>query len=369
MKIENFNTRSYRLRVLVSPLDWGLGHATRCIPIINRLLQLDCEVIIAAEGSCRSLLEKEFPNFTYIDLKGYKIQYAHKKYLMPVKLLLQFPQIIFRIYAEHYWLKKIVRQYSIDVVISDNRPGLYHKTIPCVYITHQLKIKTGYRFSEWLVQKIHYRFINRYNECWVPDTTGETNLAGELSHPAVFPKVPVQYLGPLSRFENGPAEIKYDLAIILSGPEPQRTIFEKIILKDLENYNRRVLLVRGLPADETSLKTASSFLEIQNHLPAKELNRVILQSGIIISRCGYSSVMDLVKLQRRAILVPTPGQTEQEYLADYLLKQKLFFCVGQEAFSLSGALKEEADFSFCKATFPQNDYGKIIDSFFKKSGY
>jgi len=365
MKIENFIRRNYKLRVLVAPLDWGLGHATRCIPIVNRLLQQDCEVIIAAGGGCRALLEKEFPKLTYIDLKGYGIQYARKKSLMPVKLLLQFPKIVFRIYTEHSLLKKIVKQYSIDVVISDNRLGLYHKTIPCAYITHQLKIKTGNRFTEWLAQKIHYHFINKYNECWVPDAAEKINLAGELSHPAILPGVPVKYLGPLSRFENTPAEIKYDLAIILSGPEPQRTVFEEIVLKDLENYSGVALLIRGLPAETTLLKTSSS-LEIQNHLPATELNRVILQSKITISRCGYSTVMDLVSIQKKAILVPTPGQTEQEYLADYLLKQGLFLCVKQASFSLSVVLKKAEDFSFNKRTFPQTDNEEVIEGFVKK---
>jgi uncharacterized protein (TIGR00661 family) len=364
MKIENFNSPGNKSRVLVAPLDWGLGHATRCIPIINRLLQLDCEVIIAANGPCRFLLEKEFQNLTILDLKGYNIHYSRKKYWMPVKLFLQFPKLFFTVYSEHAWLKKIVKQYSIDAVISDNRLGFYHKNISCVYITHQLKIKTGNWFAEWLAQKIHYRFINKYNECWVPDAAGLINLAGELSHPAILPKVPVKYLGPLSRFEKTPAEIKYDLAIILSGPEPQRTVFEKIVLKDLENHSGRALLIRGLPTDTTLLKTTSS-LEIQNHLPAIELNRVIIQSKIIISRSGYTTVMDLIKLQKRAILVPTPGQTEQEHLAGYLLKQGLFLCVEQESFSLSVALNKSEDFSFIKRKFPQTGYEKVIEGFVK----
>ena len=365
MKSEKFNNPVHKPRVLVAPLEWGLGHATRSIPIINRLLQQGCEVIIAAEGTCRFLLEKEFPGLLFLDLKGYRMQYSRQKFWMPVKMFVQFPKIFLRIYTEHSRLKKMVKKYSIDAVISDNRFGMYHSSVPCIYITHQLKIKTSNRFTEWVAQKIHYRFINKYNECWIPDTAGKINLAGELSHPATLPKVPVKYLGPLSRFEKASAEIeiKYGLLIILSGPEPQRTVFEKILLKDLENYSGKVLLVRGLPANTTLLKTSSSLLEIQNHLPAAELNHAVLQSSIIISRCGYTTAMDLVKLQKKAILVPTPGQTEQEYLADYLLEQKLFFCTKQESFSLSVALKKTESFSFSKIAFPQNDYEEIIDGF------
>ncbi|MEP7254253.1 MAG: glycosyltransferase [Ferruginibacter sp.] len=256
-----------------------------------------------------------------------------------------------------------MKKYLIDAVISDNRFGMYHSSVPCIYVTHQLKIKTDHRFTEWIAQKINYWFINKYNECWVPDTAGEINLSGELSHPVVLPKVPVKYLGPLSRFEKVASEIRYDLLIILSGPEPQRTVFEEILLNDLKNYSGRALLVRGLPSNTTLLKPSSSSLGIQDHLPAAELNRVILQSQLIISRCGYTTVMDLIKLQKKAILVPTPGQTEQEYLADHLLKQKLFFCTKQEFFSLPEVLKKAEIFSFINSAFSQNDYEKVIDSF------
>ncbi len=362
MKSIKFNRPLHKPRILVAPLDWGLGHATRSIPIINRLLKQDCEVIIAAEGPCRLLLEKEFPGLFFLNLRGYRMQYSRQKFWMPVKLLIQLPKIFLSIYTEHSWLKKMIKEYSFDAVISDNRLGLYHSFVPCIYITHQLKIKTGNRFTEWVAQKLHHRFINKYNECWVPDTAGEINLAGELSHPVALPQAPVKYIGPLSRLEKSKLEIKYDLLVILSGPEPQRSVFEKMLLYDLEKYTGRILLVRGLPSDTTLLKTSSS-LEIQNHLPAAELNHAILQSKIIISRCGYTTIMDLNKLQKEAILVPTPGQTEQEYLADYLLKQKFFFCVSQKDFSLSATLKKAEGFSFSKPAFPQNGYEAVIDNF------
>ena len=365
MKSKKFNSPGHKPRVLVAPLEWGLGHATRSIPIINGLLHQGCEVIIAAEGACRILLEKEFSTLLFLDLRGYRMLYSRRKFWMPLKLLIQLPKMILSIYNEHSWLKAVVKKHSIDAVVSDNRLGMYHSAVPGIYITHQLKIKTGNRFTEKIAQKIHYWFINRYDECWVPDTAGEINLAGELSHPDILPKVPVIYLGPLSRFEKTEAEIKYDLLIILSGPEPQRTVFEELLLKDLENYSGRVLLVRGSPANTTLLKTSLPTIEIQNHLPAAELNHAILQSQMIISRCGYTTVMDLLKLQKKAILVPTPGQTEQGFLADHLLKQKLFFCVKQEMFSLPGVLKNAGNFSFSKTIFPQNDYKKIIEGFVK----
>lgn len=332
------------------------------------LLNQNCEVYVAAEGQCRLLLEKEYKNIVFLDVPGYQIHYSRKKAGMTLKLLTQVPKIIYSIYRENSQLKKIVRSYSIDAVITDNRLGMYHSVTPSVYITHQLKIKTGFRFTEWVAQKIHYWFINKYSECWVPDAIGVPNLAGELSHPTTLPDVRVQYMGPLSRFEKTTVEIKYDLAIIVSGPEPQRTVFEEMILKDIKNYHGKVLLIRGLPDGSSELKNTFSQLIIKNHLPAAELNLAIQESGLIISRCGYTTVMDLVKLQKRAILIPTPGQTEQEYLAGYLGKQKIFLCIQQQFFYLPEVVKEAEGFSFNKTAFPQNEYENVVKNFLKKYG-
>jgi UDP-N-acetylglucosamine transferase subunit ALG13 len=291
------------------------------------------------------------------------MQYSRKKNWLPIKLLLQFPKLLYRVYAERRWLKNVVHLYKIAAVISDNRLGLSHKKIPTVYITHQLHIKTGNRFTESIAQKIHYHFINKYSACWVPDAAGEINLAGELAHPAIIPKIPVTYLGPLSRFKKTETEIKYDLCVLLSGPEPQRSIFEKIVLNDLKKFEGNAFVVLGLPGELQILKLKSGLLEIQNHLPAAELSLLIQQSKTIICRSGYSSVMDLVKLQKHAILVPTSGQTEQEYLASYLQDQHLFYAVQQKDFSLPDALERFNAFNFSKIPLQQNDYEKVIENF------
>lgn len=367
IKGKNINNQGHKLRVLVAPLDWGLGHSTRCIPIINKLLNQDCEVFIAAEGASLFLLQNEFKTAVFLNIKGYRVNYSKNKYLMSLKLLTQFPKIVYRICRENSWLKQIIKEHAIDAVISDNRMGVYNKTIPCAYITHQLKIKTGFRFTEWIAQQIHYYFINKFSECWVPDTIEKNNLAGELSHPENLPKVPVKYIGPLSRFGKIPVAIKYDIVVLISGPEPQRTVFEKKILKELKGYKGKALLIRGLPADNFLLTPEIASLEIKNHLPAKELNLAIQQADLIISRCGYTTVMDLVKLQKKAILVPTPGQTEQEYLADYLMKQKLFLCIKQDRILLPAMLKDVENFSFQKLLFPKNEYEHIIESFIQNS--
>jgi hypothetical protein len=223
----NSDNNQVKKTILTAPLDWGLGHATRCIPIINELNKAGHQVIIAAEGQVKSLLQQEFPHHLFIPLPGYKVRYAKSSFWFSVKLLLQSPRIISTIIKEHWWLEKVVKEHKVDMIISDNRFGLYHKAIPSVYITHQLFIKTGNPFSEWIAQRMHGWFIKKYDECWVPDLpagqAGFENrytIAGMLSHPKKQLSN-IKYIGCLSRFEKHD-EIKkeFDLLILISGPEP-----------------------------------------------------------------------------------------------------------------------------------------------------
>lgn len=353
-------------KILIAPLDWGLGHATRSIPLITALLAEGCEVLIAAEGPIQELLQQEFQTLTFLPLKGYRIKYSRKREWLPVKIALQIPGLLFSIFWEHQWLKKIVKDHSIDTVISDNRFGMYHKHIPSVYITHQLLIKTGNELSENLLMKLHYWFIKKYKQCWVPDFEGSKNIAGELSHPAFLPDN-LKYIGGLSRFEkNDNIGEKFDLLILLSGPEPQRTIFEKELFFQLKQYSGNVLLVRGLPGGNETLATQNNkncTIQIRNHLVVRELCHAIKQAKMIISRSGYTTIMDLIKLQKKAILVPTPGQTEQEYLAQYLMQQQLFYSVQQQDFLLNKVLEKTASFPYLHSTFNMEQYKNVIKQF------
>ena len=358
---KKFNNLSKKPRILIAPLEWGLGHATRCIPVINELINQNCDVFIAAEGATFYLLKEEFPALNFLPLMGYRMKYSRGKKILPWKILSQFPKIVFTIYKEHQWLKRMVKQNNIDVVISDNRFGMYHKKIPSVYITHQLLIKTGNTFTERIAQRIHNFFIKKYTECWVPDF--EVNgVAGQLSHPKKLPKK-IKYIGALSRFELNDAVKKYDLLISISGPEPQRTIFEDQILNDLRSYQGKILFIRGLPENNKPLTFENPSVEIKNHLSAKQLNEAILQSDMILSRCGYTTVMDLVKLQKKAILVPTPGQTEQEYLAKYLMENKIFYTISQKDFILQKALTDVESFSFSHPRYNMDQYKNVIVEF------
>ena len=364
MNFEKNNSSLSGIKVLVAPLDWGLGHATRCIPIICELQQLGATVYVAAEGRIRELLEKELKQIVFLPLQGYNIRYSKSRHLLPLTLLFQLPKFLLGVHKENKWLKKAVKQYGFDAVISDNRPGLYHAAVPCIYITHQLTIKTGFAFTEWLAQRMHYHFINKFSACWVPDNFEKYILAGDLSHPKKLPRPPLHYPGPLSRFEKTEAEKKYKLLILLSGPEPQRTVFENILLAELEFFRETVLFVRGLPGDVAVLTLQNKNIEVYNHLPAADLCIAIQQAEMVICRSGYTSVMDLIALQQKAILVPTPGQTEQEYLGEYLMKQKLFVCTPQHKFSLSGAQQLADGFPFSIINIDSHLYKKTIQEFF-----
>jgi len=325
-------------RILVAPLNWGIGHATRCIPIINALIDNNYEVILAAEGRPLHLLSAEFPQLEIIRFADYNINYS--KYLpMSVSMLLQTPKLLWNIKKEQTALQSIIKDYNIDGVISDNRFGLYSATIPCVFITHQLQIQSPY-FSN-SIRNFNYKYINKFDACWVVDDE-ENNLAGSLSKPNTLPNNTI-YIGTQSRFEKQESEKKYDFLAIVSGPEPQRTILEKGLINALKDRTEKSLIVLGKPELNTSEQIGS--LSLKSHLNAKELNTAILQSDLIICRPGYSTVMDLAKLEKKAVFIPTPGQTEQEYLAENFMSKGVCYSQNQSDFNFELALKESKNYN------------------------
>jgi len=339
------HTLKQNKKVLVAPLDWGLGHATRCIPIIKGLLSHGYEVFLAGEGAQSILLKAEFPQLTLIPLKGYRVSYSNHKRGMALKLLWQLPKIWRAIQFENQWLHKQVALHHFNIIISDNRYGLHHPSVKSIFITHQLTIKAPFRVAEKWLQHIQYRLIRSFNTCWVPDIPGLNNAAGILSHPAILPPVPVTYIGWLSRFEPKKLPVIYRYCIVLSGPEPQRTQLENKLLTQLTGITDSVLFIRGLPGAANLPATPPNII-CKNHLPQEALEMALLQSEWIISRTGYTTVMEILCLQKKAILIPTPGQTEQEYLAERLGLQNWAYSVLQERFEWEKATREAADFEY-----------------------
>ena len=267
------------------------------------------------------------------------MKYGKNRAFTLLKIIFSIPKILIGIKRENQWLRHFAGREGLDLVVSDNHYGLYGAGIFSVFITHQLAIRTSMgSIADELVRRMNYAYIRRFSVCWVPDLAGAGNLAGELSHPSRMPDVTVRYIGWLSRLEAMEVEVVYDLLILLSGPEPQRTILEEILLAQLGGKARNAVLVRGLPKGGGVVK-APEGLQVFDHLAARELGRMIGQSRVVLARSGYSTVMDLVRLGKKAIYIPTPGQPEQEYLGRYLEEEGWGICRPQRGFVLGEAME------------------------------
>lgn len=333
-----------KLNIFISPLDWGLGHITRTIPVVQMLKEKGHHIVLGGGRNASTIYRSEFPDVEFEPLPSSAIHYPHKGSLI-WSLLKQMPRFFATIRREKGKITKIIRKHHIDVVISDNRYGLYNKDVYSIFITHQLMIKLppAFKMLERWVFKRHQRMISRFDACWVPDYARPPYLSGDLSH-LYTPASHVVYIGPLSRFSMGfceeiSADKNYEVIAILSGPEPSRTRVEATLLEQLGKTGKKCLLVRGLPNDAGSLESPGN-IEIVNHLPACTLREKIIQSKYIIARAGYSTIMDLVAMGRTAILIPTQGQTEQEYLAQYYNQRKLFLCISEKDLNLHEALNQ-----------------------------
>lgn len=335
-------------KILVCPLDWGIGHATRIVPIINILIKKDYEIVIGADKRPLAFLKTEFPHLQFIKFEGYNITYPEKGNMV-LKMMVLLPKIIYKIISEHIKLKKIIHDNKIDIIFSDNRFGLWNKKIPGIFMTHQIMIKTPKNINslEKLLYNFNKFFIRKYNECWIPDFKNTPNLSGDLSHKFEVPKNSF-FIGPLSRFNNyiekKPKEIKNDILAIISGPEPQRSIFEEKVISQLKKLNLKSVIVEGITDKEKS-KVRYNNITIYPHLGSKKLSELILNSKTIICRPGYSGIMDLVALNKKAVFVPTPGQTEQEYLAKYFKDQELFFSVKQKDLNIERDIEQSEKFT------------------------
>ncbi len=341
------------MKILIAPMNWGLGHASRCIPLINKYLDDHCEVVIAGDGESLTLLRQHFPQLRYITMPALNLKYS-KGNSQTWAMAKALPQLISWSIRDHYALKRILAAERFDRIISDNRFGLYVNLKPksryfgryakpkkpvqlakepeTIYITHQLLVKTPprLRWLEPLLASVHRHIILKYTHCWIPDYAGANNLSGELSHKLPIPRN-AKFIGPLTRFpvkENTAdnpdsatdgqeaAQQAYRIVAVLSGLEPQRTVLEQQIISHYADRQDRVLIVRGKTGmPQTTVQHGN--ITLVPYLDDRKLQNVLLAAEIIISRSGYSTIMDLHALGclYKARLVATPGQPEQQYLA------------------------------------------------------
>lgn len=330
-------------KVLIAPLDWGLGHATRCMPIIDFFLHHNTEVHIASNGRALLLLQHTYPELQCHELPPYAIQYGNNNSAW--KLLLQAPKVYAAIEQEHIVLGELLLQHSFDLIISDNRYGIYHPAVKSIFLCHQLRIlpPENLRFTLSIFWNLHKSKIYNFDEIWIPDDK-KMQWSGIMAHGFEIAK-PHKYIGILSRFSNRHTKsgsIEGRITAILSGPEPQRSIFEDILLQQaIRLPHIHFTIVRGIT--EHNSKTIRSNMTIIDHLTTNYLASLISESEVIIARPGYSTVMDMIAMEKKTILIPTPGQTEQEYLAAHLRKKNMAIVQNQEDFDLKSALQNIAN--------------------------
>lgn len=326
------------MKILVAPLNWGLGHACRCVPLIHRLLDEGHEVVIGGDGMSFTLLRKHFPKLRYVYLAPLDLHYSRSGN-QTWAMLKAIPQLLLWRNKDRLMLKAILQEEHFDQVISDNRPGLYNKQVECIYITHQLQIRLTktWQWAEATASRIHARMYTRFNKVWIPDYEDiNHSLAGELSHPSNLrlsrKKTEFQYIGPLSRFHSPithkPSPINYEVVAVLSGLEPQRTLLDQELIERYSGKEERVLIVQGL-VNHPNTRIKRGNLTIVPSMADAELVPALLNARHIIARSGYSTIMDLEALGLLSVsnnkplpvhieLIPTPGQPEQEYLAVWL---------------------------------------------------
>ena len=306
-------------KILIAPLSWGIGHATRCIPIIKELINQGFTPIIASDSDALALLQKEFPKIKSYKLPKYNIKYTKNNVFLKLKLLFQTFRIQKITKKEYTKTQKIIKKEHISLIISDNRFGVRSKKIPSIYITHQINVLSG--ITTPLTSKIHQKIIKKFDELWIPDLPNNF-FSGVLSV-SKQPILPTRFIGIISQFSNPkPVKLKNDLLILLSGPEPQRTKLEQKLLNEIKNYNGSIVFVRGIISNKENFKNTKN-TKFYNFLQKEELEKKILESKIVLARSGYSTIMDLAVLQKKCFFIPTPSQTEQEYLAKHLANKKI----------------------------------------------
>lgn len=332
-----FILKETKKNILIAPLNWGLGHATRCIPIIRELQLQGFTPILASDGIALEMLRKEFPQLKALELPSYQIEYTKNGANFKWKMLQNAPKMIRAIIREKKIVSKWIQEFNLSGIISDNRLGVFNARVPSVFITHQLNVLTGN--TTWISSRLHQHIIKKYDQCWVPDFEEKPNLTGKLGH-LKNSKLQIKYIGPLSRFEKEERTIQYDLMVLLSGPEPQRSLLENRLKNEGALLGKKVVFIKG-KVEAEQRKEQIGNVTYYNFMTTQELEKTLNETAKVLCRSGYTTIMDLAKLDKKAFFIPTPGQYEQEYLAKKLKKEGLAPFARQEDFRIKNLLEIE----------------------------
>ena len=339
------------MKVLFAVCSWGLGHATRDLPFIRRILQSGYQITLVGSGRSLQLLKDELGNqCKYLDIPDYSSAYSKKNFSV-TKLVGYFPLYVNEITQEHLKIKELVEQEGYDRIISDNRFGVYARDVPSYFLSHQLRFISPGRVKlfERITEGFNYLFKDNFVKFLIPDSRGNS-LSGELSHHLrYFKSEKIKYLGiPLIVTKRDlPLDIDYFISI--SGPEPQRTTLEKKIMSQLDHLNGRTVIALGKPEDPR-IRTSGG-IRIFGYLSRQKQEEMMNRSKLIIARSGYTTLMEVVLLGKKALFIPTPGQTEQEYLAEYHQERGNFFSVSQDELDLPVHIQEARKYEGIRMEF------------------
>lgn len=314
--------------ILFSICSLGLGHATRELPLIKELLKKN-KIIILSDGNALKFLKEELKN-----KKGIVFYEKNKKYPLLEEggnfikynyyLIKDSITTFIAIKRENKQTKDICQKEKVDLIISDGNYGSFSKAIPCILVTHQIEFQIKNYFYKKVSSIFNKRIFKRYNKIIIPDYKEENNLSGKLAHNKIIKKIPAVYSGILSQFKKIKCKEKIKYLIIISGflHEHKEEFFSNII-KELKNKKGKKIFIMG-DYNKDYEKDIGKNIKIYSSFKGLDKNKIFNSSEIIISRTGYTTIMDLVELEKKAILIPTPNQSEQEYLANYHEKKDLF---------------------------------------------
>lgn len=325
-------------KALLAPLYWGYGHAARLMAYRHRLKKENYDIVWLIDGALIEFVYKDCPEDLFIENFEHQFRYGTNALSTMLQILRQTNAFFSQIKKDKKLIAQLHQEHHFDLIVSDNRYGAYHEKVKSILITHQLSIRAG--IFTGIVQRTNLKWLNSFDEIHVPDfETREKSLAGNLSHPEK--QLPenlqkkLKYIGALSRFGAAKPNQSKSVLVLLSGPEPQRSILEKILLEALRDSSKKIIFVRGT---QQEFPEPQKNIFFQPFIETRQLKTLLDEAGFVIARGGYSTLMDLYCSGKKALMIPTPGQLEQEYLAQWNNGKHDFTFVNQNKSEIQEAI-------------------------------
>ena len=323
------------MNIIYGVCSWGLGHATRSLPVVRKLVEENNNLTIISSDRSLDLLKKELgDDIDYYDIPDYPMLISENSRQFMAKSFVYWPMFIKRMESGLQKLKKILENKKCDKIISDGRYDIYSRKIPSFFISHQIRIMNPLRIKifERGSEIFNLFFFKRFAGVIVPDYK-EDDLSGDLSHNLHrIDENKLHYVGVLSDFKKKKTKKDIDYLISLSGPEPQRTLLENKLFSQIDNLTGKIVVTLG--TTEKNQKLNKNNIQIYSFLKKEGRIDFLNKTKLVVSRSGYSTIMDLAVIGTKALLIPTPGQIEQEYLGQYHNKKGTFYSVNQDKINL-----------------------------------